>query len=81
MIRIQGYAVDNHEHHTDVVCIAAPVFDVDNQVLSGHRNCRAGLSLLPGKGAVLLWGNIAVCGPHYREAGLALSHSGIEKER
>ena len=34
MIRIQGYAVDNHEHHTDVVCIAAPVFDVDNQVLA-----------------------------------------------
>ena len=24
VIRIQGYAVDNHEHHTDVVCIAAP---------------------------------------------------------
>ena len=34
VIRIQGYAVDNHEHHTDVVCIAAPVFDVDNQVLA-----------------------------------------------
>ena len=31
VIRIQGYAVDNHEHHTDVVCIAAPIFDVDNQ--------------------------------------------------
>ena len=25
---------DSHEHHTDVVCIAAPVFDVDNQVLA-----------------------------------------------
>ena len=33
-IRIQGYAVDNHEHHTDVVCIAAPVVDVDNQELA-----------------------------------------------
>lgn len=34
VIRIQGYAVDNHEHHTDVVCIAAPVFDVDNQAVA-----------------------------------------------
>lgn len=34
VIRIQSYAVDNHEHHTDVVCIAAPIFDVDNQALA-----------------------------------------------
>ena len=81
MIRIQGYAVDNHEHHTDVVCIAAPVFDVDNQVLAAIGIAAPDYRFSPGKGAVLLWGNIAVCGPHYREAGLALSHSGIEKER
>ena len=34
VIRIQGYAVDNHEHHTDVVCIAAPIFDVDNTAVA-----------------------------------------------
>ena len=34
VIRIQGYAVDNHEHHTDVVCIAAPIFDVGNTAVA-----------------------------------------------
>ncbi len=34
VIRIQGYALDNHEHHSDVVCIAAPIFDVNNSVVA-----------------------------------------------
>lgn len=34
VIKIQGYALDNHEHHTDVVCIAAPILDVDNVSLA-----------------------------------------------
>ena len=80
VIRIQGYAVDNHEHHTDVVCIAAPVFDVDNQVLAAIGIAAPDYRFSLERRCPTL-GNIAVCGPHYREAGLALSHSGIEKER
>lgn len=34
VIRIQGYSLDNHEHHSDVVCIAAPIFDVSDSVVA-----------------------------------------------
>ncbi len=34
VIRIQGYSLDNHEHHSDVVCIGAPIFDVNNCVVA-----------------------------------------------
>ncbi len=34
VIRVQGYALDNHEHHSDVVCIAAPIFDVNNSAVA-----------------------------------------------
>lgn len=34
VIRIQGYAMDNHEHHSDVVCVAAPIFDIGNAAVA-----------------------------------------------
>ena len=34
VIRVQGYAVDNHEHHDDIVCIAAPIFDIDGAAIA-----------------------------------------------
>ena len=38
-IRLQGFSVDNREHHPNVVCIAAPIFDSENKVV-----CTIGLS-------------------------------------
>lgn len=38
-IRSQGYALDNREHHADVVCVAAPIFSADGKAL-----CAIGIS-------------------------------------
>lgn len=27
VIRVRGYAIDNREHHSDIICVASPVFD------------------------------------------------------
>lgn len=32
-IRRKGYSLDDHEHHEDIVCIGAPVFDKNNEVI------------------------------------------------
>ena len=32
-IREQGYALDNREHHTDIICVAAPVFTAEGKAL------------------------------------------------
>lgn len=34
VIRVQGYSLDNHEHHSVVVCIAAPIFDINNTAIA-----------------------------------------------
>lgn len=39
IVRIQGYALDNRENHSDIICIAAPVFDC-----SGEAICSIGIS-------------------------------------
>lgn len=39
VIRVRGYSVDNREHHSDVICVAAPVFDHKGEVL-----CSIGIS-------------------------------------
>ncbi len=38
-IRAQGYALDNREHHADVVCVAAPIFSAEHKAL-----CAIGIS-------------------------------------
>ncbi len=32
-IKAQGYSLDDHEHNADIVCIAAPIFDRDGNVI------------------------------------------------
>lgn len=32
-IREQGYSIDDHEHNVDIVCIASPIFDKDENVI------------------------------------------------
>lgn len=39
IIRIQGYALDNRENHSDIICVAAPVFDCAGEVI-----CSIGIS-------------------------------------
>lgn len=39
IIRIQGYALDNRENHSDIICVAAPVFNA-----SGEAICSIGIS-------------------------------------
>ena len=33
-IRHDGYALDNCEHHDDLICVAAPIFDAQNNVIA-----------------------------------------------
>ena len=37
-IREKGYATDYGEHEPDVYCVAAPIFDVNNEVVAARRN-------------------------------------------
>lgn len=39
VIRVRGYAIDNREHHSDIICVAAPVFDHRGEVI-----CSIGIS-------------------------------------
>lgn len=39
VIRVRGFAIDNREHHSDIICVAAPVFDHRGEVL-----CSIGIS-------------------------------------
>ena len=38
-VRTRGYSLDNREHHTDVVCVAAPIFSAEGKAL-----CAIGIS-------------------------------------
>lgn len=39
VIRVRGYALDNREHHNDIICVAAPIFDSN-----GDAVCSIGIS-------------------------------------
>lgn len=39
VVRVRGYSIDNREHHSDIICVAAPVFDHRGEVI-----CSIGIS-------------------------------------
>ncbi len=39
VIRVRGFSIDNREHHSDIICVAAPVFDHRGEVI-----CSIGIS-------------------------------------